>query len=96
MAAGAEVAAGGDPIAGPGAFYRPTVLRAHDENAIRKLAGVFGPVVIVRGVARDEEAIAAANSGPFGLAASVWAATAAALEPWPLGSRPGWSRSTTP
>ncbi len=36
------------------------------------LAGAFGPVVLVRGVADPDAAVAAANASPYGLAASVW------------------------
>jgi acyl-CoA reductase-like NAD-dependent aldehyde dehydrogenase len=33
---------------------------------------IFGPVIAVKSVASDDEAIAAANATPFGLTASVW------------------------
>jgi acyl-CoA reductase-like NAD-dependent aldehyde dehydrogenase len=72
VAAGARVAAGGRPIEGPGSFYEPTVLVADTADPEAALAGIFGPVVIVRGMPDAESAIAAANAGPFGLAASVW------------------------
>lgn len=70
--AGARLLAGGAAVPGPGWFYRPTVLLADDPGPEAALAGVFGPVVIVRGVADSERAIAAANAGRFGLGASVW------------------------
>ena len=72
VAAGAEVLAGGRPVEGPGSYYRPTVLKADGPEAEAALAGCFGPVVIVRGVADPEAAVSAANAGPFGLNASVW------------------------
>ncbi len=72
VAAGARLIAGGEPEPGPGWFYRPTVLRAGRPEPEAKLAGVFGPVVLVRGVSDIEAAVAAANASPFGLAASVW------------------------
>jgi acyl-CoA reductase-like NAD-dependent aldehyde dehydrogenase len=71
-AAGARLLAGGRPLDGPGWFYVPTVLLAHDAEPESKLAGCFGPVVVVRGVASGDEAVAAANASPYGLAASVW------------------------
>jgi acyl-CoA reductase-like NAD-dependent aldehyde dehydrogenase len=71
-AAGARPLAGGRPLDGPGWFYVPTVLLAHDAEPESKLAGCFGPVVVVRGVATGDEAVASANASPFGLAASVW------------------------
>lgn len=70
--AGAHVLTGGRPIDGHGWFYPPTVLTAAGREPEELLAGVFGPVVIVRGVATIEEAIAEANASRFGLAASVW------------------------
>ena len=72
VALGARVLAGGSIPSGPGWFYPPTVLAADTPEAETILAGVFGPVVIVRGVPDVEAAIAAANGSPFGLAASVW------------------------
>ena len=70
--AGAEVLAGGAPLDGPGWFYPPTVLRARSADPEKALEGVFGPVVIVRGFADAESAVAASNASLFGLAASVW------------------------
>lgn len=76
VAAGARVLAGGSPAPAVEAhrFYPPTVLLAEPGQTAAEaaLAGCFGPVVIVRGVASDEEAVTAANASPFGLAASVW------------------------
>jgi len=72
VASGARVLAGGSPVEGPGSFYPPTVLRAETPEAEAILAGCFGPVVVVRGVANPDDAVAAANGGPFGLSASVW------------------------
>ncbi len=71
-AAGARLLAGGRPLDGPGWFYAPTVLQAHDAEPEGQLAGCFGPVVLVRGVASGDEAVAAVNASPFGLAGSVW------------------------
>ncbi len=70
--AGAVVLAGGEPLAGPGHFYPPTVLIAHSPEPEEALAGVFGPVVVVRGVPDPQTAIAAVNRSRFALAASVW------------------------
>ena len=71
-AAGARLLAGGRPLDGPGWFYEPSVLLAHDPEPEKRLAGCFGPVVLVRGVATGDEAVAAANASRFGLGASVW------------------------
>jgi acyl-CoA reductase-like NAD-dependent aldehyde dehydrogenase len=74
VAAGAKLLAGGVPVADSTRLYPPTVLLADPGNTAPEsaLAGCFGPVVIVRGVASDDEAVAAANASDFGLAASVW------------------------
>jgi acyl-CoA reductase-like NAD-dependent aldehyde dehydrogenase len=70
--AGAQRLAGGTLLPGPGWFYPPTVLLADSPEPESVLAGAFGPVVLVRGVASADAAVAAANASPFGLAASVW------------------------
>lgn len=74
VAAGARILAGGEPLDGPGWSYRPTVLIADRDNteAESALAGCFGPVVLLRGVADAEAAIAATNASEYGLTASVW------------------------
>lgn len=73
IAAGGRLRAGGEPVGDPaGAFLSPAVLEADDDAAEDALAGAFGPVVVVRGFADEGAAIAAANRGPFALAASVW------------------------
>lgn len=70
--AGASILAGGEVPSGPGWFYPPTVLTASDAAPEVALAGIFGPVVIVRDVPDPASAVAAANSGPYALAASIW------------------------
>ena len=70
--AGAKVLAGGQAVDGPGSFYQPTVLESSTDLPELALAGCFGPVVIVRGVADAEAAVVAANAGRFALSASVW------------------------
>ena len=69
---GATVLSGGEPLSGPGHFYPPTVLLAHSREQEEILAGIFGPVVVVRGVPDASAAVAAANRSPFALAASIW------------------------
>ncbi len=72
VAAGAEILCGGEPIDGPGWFYRPTVLFNHGGGAEAHLEGIFGPVVIVQSVSSDDMAVALSNFWTYGLAASVW------------------------
>ncbi|SIO61908.1 succinate-semialdehyde dehydrogenase / glutarate-semialdehyde dehydrogenase [Singulisphaera sp. GP187] len=69
---GAEVVTGAELRPGPGWFAAPTVLVARSAEPESALAGVFGPVVLVRQVSNVEEAVTAANASRFGLAASVW------------------------
>lgn len=73
-ARGAEHRTGEDPVEGDGPYQRPTVLLARDSSPVEALEGIFGPVVIVQGCRDEDAAVAAANAGPFGLAASVWSA----------------------
>ncbi len=70
--AGARVLAGATSLSGPGWFYAPTVLQAETAEAETALAGAFGPVVLIRGVADVDAAVAATNSSHFALGASVW------------------------
>src|SRR5919199_721416 len=56
----------------PGWFYEPTVLTGGGGSARLEREEVFGPVVTVAPFAGEDEAVALANSSPFGLGASVW------------------------
>ncbi|MDR3637226.1 MAG: aldehyde dehydrogenase family protein [Isosphaeraceae bacterium] len=70
--AGGRLLAGGFALDRPGWFYRPTVIAADGPEPEAALEGVFGPVVVVRGLTDPDAAIAAANSSSFALSASVW------------------------
>ncbi|MYS16012.1 aldehyde dehydrogenase family protein, partial [Streptomyces sp. SID4982] len=73
VAKGARVLAGGKarPDLGP-LFYDPTVLADVTPDMTLYDHETFGPVVSVYPVRDDSEAIARANSTPYGLNASVW------------------------
>ncbi|GAB2460004.1 NAD-dependent succinate-semialdehyde dehydrogenase [Xylanimonas ulmi] len=68
-ARGAQVLAGGERLARPGSFYRPTVLTGVGPDARVAREEVFGPVAPVIAFADDDEAIALANDTEYGLAA---------------------------
>jgi acyl-CoA reductase-like NAD-dependent aldehyde dehydrogenase len=70
--AGADVLAGGRAPEREGWFYEPTVL-AHVPPGVRlEREEIFGPVVTVRRVAGEREAVERANDGAYALGASVW------------------------
>ncbi|MFL5828047.1 MAG: aldehyde dehydrogenase family protein [Thermoleophilaceae bacterium] len=71
VGAGARVLAGGEPVDGPGWFYPPTVLVDVDDGMTVMREETFGPVAPVRVVSSFDAALEAANSGRYGLAASV-------------------------
>ncbi len=73
VAKGATVLTGGRarPDLGP-YFYEPTVLTGVTEDMALCREETFGPVVSVRAVRDEDEAVARANDSAFGLNASVW------------------------
>jgi succinate-semialdehyde dehydrogenase/glutarate-semialdehyde dehydrogenase len=66
---GAQLAAGGSRIGNRGFFWQPTVLADVPADARIMKEEPFGPVACIRPFDTDEEAITAANSLPYGLAA---------------------------
>ena len=56
----------------PGAFYHPTVLTNCKKGMKVVDEETFGPVSAIIPVKDAEEAIAVANSSPFGLGGAVW------------------------
>ncbi|CAA9486322.1 MAG: Succinate-semialdehyde dehydrogenase [NAD(P)+] [uncultured Solirubrobacteraceae bacterium] len=74
VAKGARLLCGGERVAGPGHFYKPTVLVDVPAGARLLEEEVFGPVAPIRAFASEDEAIAAANDTEFGLVAYVYTA----------------------
>jgi acyl-CoA reductase-like NAD-dependent aldehyde dehydrogenase len=69
---GADIVVGGTNPIGAGFFYAPTILdRATPQMEIAR-EEVFGPVLAVMPFANEEEAVALANAGAYGLAGAVW------------------------
>lgn len=69
---GAQVLIGGQPLAGAGNFYPPTILTQIPHDSSTAQEEFFGPVAMLFRVATIDEAIQLANSTPFGLGASAW------------------------
>lgn len=72
IAAGAELLAGGKPVAGTGYFYEPTVLgRVRPGMAVFD-EETFGPVAAITVAANDADIVNLANDTEFGLGLSIW------------------------
>jgi succinate-semialdehyde dehydrogenase / glutarate-semialdehyde dehydrogenase len=69
---GATVVVGGTRPDGPGWFYPPTLLTGITPEMNLYAEEVFGPVAALFTVQSLEEAIAIANSHPYGLGANLW------------------------
>jgi acyl-CoA reductase-like NAD-dependent aldehyde dehydrogenase len=73
---GGRVVAGGErarldgELAG-GAFYRPTVIAGLGNDSPVVQEEIFGPVLTVQAFDTEDEAVALANSTPYGLAAGL-------------------------
>lgn len=64
---------------GGGLFFQPTVISGLDPACPVEQEEIFGPVVTLQPFDTDEQAIALANSTPYGLAASIWTRNASRL-----------------
>jgi succinate-semialdehyde dehydrogenase/glutarate-semialdehyde dehydrogenase len=71
IARGAKCLLGGTIPDGPGAYYPPTVLTGVGSGMPAFDEELFGPVAAVVPVRDEEEAIAAANTSPYGLGGAV-------------------------
>lgn len=77
---GARVLVGGRSIVGPGFYFEPTVLDDVQPGMATFDEEVFGPVASIVTATSTDEAIALANTSPFGLSASIWTQDTAAAE----------------
>jgi succinate-semialdehyde dehydrogenase/glutarate-semialdehyde dehydrogenase len=70
---GARILAGGHrlPELGP-CFFEPTVVTDVTHSMRLMQEETFGPMLALRTVANEEEAVRMANDSPFGLSASIW------------------------
>ncbi len=69
---GARLIRGGKPL--DGVFFEPTLLADVPQDANVMQEESFGPILPVRSVASDDEALEMMNDSRFGLTASVWTA----------------------
>jgi acyl-CoA reductase-like NAD-dependent aldehyde dehydrogenase len=71
---GAELLLGGNAPAHPaqGFYYLPTVLDRVRETSRARCEEIFGPVLTVERFEDEEQAVAAANIGRYGLAGYIW------------------------
>jgi succinate-semialdehyde dehydrogenase/glutarate-semialdehyde dehydrogenase len=72
IGAGATCLTGGEPIAGPGSYYPPTVLGRVETGHAVFSEETFGPVAAVVRARDAEHAVELANRSDFGLGASIW------------------------
>jgi len=77
---GARILLGGEPMPGPGFFYPPTVLADVPDDAEILREEPFGPLAPIMGFTDLDEALAVANSLPYGLAAYCFTDSAATAE----------------
>ncbi len=71
-AEGARVLCGGNRLEREGWFVEPTVIDGLGPACATNLEEIFGPVVTLQAFDTDAQALALANAGDYGLAASVW------------------------
>ncbi len=69
---GGKVLCGGVALDRPGWFVAPTVIEGLGPDCASNREEIFGPVVTLQAFDNDDEALALANAGDYGLAASVW------------------------
>ncbi|WP_407351704.1 aldehyde dehydrogenase [Luteimonas sp. R10] len=69
---GGTVLCGGEALRRPGWFVAPTVLEGLGPDCASNREEIFGPVATLQPFDGDAEALALANAGDYGLAASLW------------------------
>jgi acyl-CoA reductase-like NAD-dependent aldehyde dehydrogenase len=77
---GARLLAGGHRLERPGYFYAPTVFDQAPQDAKLMREETFGPLIGIRAVRDDDEALALMNDTDYGLTAAVYTNDAARAE----------------
>ena len=72
MEQGGELLHGGNPLAGAGYYFEPTIVRLADNQAEVLKKEIFGPVALIVPFSSKEEAIERANDTDAGLASYVY------------------------
>ncbi len=72
IAKGAEVLVGGKRIGKKGFFFEPTVLINVDENMKIMCEETFGPIIPIKVVKSEDEAIELTNRSEYGLGVTIW------------------------
>ena len=71
-AEGGNVLCGGNALPRPGWFVAPTLIDGLGPDCATNRDEIFGPVATLQAFDGDDEALALANAGDYGLAASLW------------------------
>jgi len=69
---GAKILSGGEPLAGPGYFYPPTIVANISDGTRLVDEEQFGPALPIIAYRDIEDAVERANAGEAGLGGSVW------------------------
>ncbi|NLC60940.1 MAG: aldehyde dehydrogenase family protein, partial [Gammaproteobacteria bacterium] len=69
---GGKVLCGGHRLDRPGWFVAPTLIEGLGPDCATNTEEIFGPVATLQAFDNDDEALALANAGAYGLAAGVW------------------------
>ncbi len=69
---GGHVWCGGQALERPGWFVTPAVIDGLGPDCLSNREEIFGPVVTMQPFDTDDDALALANAGAYGLAASIW------------------------
>jgi aldehyde dehydrogenase (NAD+) len=73
--AGATVLTGGERLSQPGFYMAPTIVEGVEADSELACTELFGPITTLHRVRDFDEAVAVANTSPYGLTAAIWTAS---------------------